>query len=100
MASFSSEVSQAGPDLVERFGPIRFAMRLTPVPEGLIQPFSRWWIGPLPMPKFLLPRGVAREYEAEGRFHFDVPIALPLVGLLIHYRGWLVPLPTSDSDPY
>lgn len=92
-ARFSSEVSQAGLDVVERFGPIKFAMRLTPTPEGLVQPFRRWWIGPLPMPKFLLPRGVAREFEADGRFQFDVPITLPLVGLLIHYRGWLVPRP-------
>jgi hypothetical protein len=37
----------------------------------------------------MLPRGIAREYEANGRFHFDVPIALPLIGLLVHYRGWL-----------
>ncbi len=43
------------------------------------------------MPRFLLPLGVAREYEADGRFHFDVPIALPLVGPLVHYKGWLTP---------
>jgi hypothetical protein len=43
------------------------------------------------MPRFLMPRGTAREYEAGGRFHFDVPIALPLIGPVIHYRGWLIP---------
>ena len=40
---------------------------------------------------------MAREYEADGRFHFDVPITLPLVGLLIHYRGWLVPVPNRAA---
>lgn len=29
------------------------------------------------------------EWEEDGSFHFDVPIALPLIGLVVHYRGWL-----------
>ena len=28
---------------------------------------------------------------AQGRFRFDVALFLPLIGLLVHYRGWLVP---------
>ena len=90
-ACFESRLSQRGALLVERFGPIRFAMALKHEPDGLAMPFRRWWIGPVPMPRVLLPRGLAREYEADGRFHFDVPIALPLVGPLVHYKGWLTP---------
>jgi len=88
---FESRLSNRGGRLVERFGPIRFEMDLRLERNGLSMPFRRWWVGPLLMPRFLLPRGLACEYEAEGRFHFDVPIALPLVGLLIHYKGWLIP---------
>lgn len=31
----------------------------------------------------------AREYERDGRYRFDVVAALPLAGLLVHYKGWL-----------
>jgi hypothetical protein len=89
---FESRLARRGALLVERFGAIRFAMTLKREADGLSMPFERWWIGPVPMPRFLLPRGIAREYEADGRFHFDVPIALPLIGQVIHYRGWLTPL--------
>jgi NAD(P)-dependent dehydrogenase (short-subunit alcohol dehydrogenase family) len=88
---FESRLSQRGALLIERFGPIRFAMKLRRESDGLSMPFRRWWIGPLPMPRVLLPRGLAREYEEGDRFHFDVPVALPLIGPLIHYKGWLVP---------
>ncbi|MBV9883604.1 MAG: DUF4166 domain-containing protein [Sphingomonadaceae bacterium] len=95
-ASFSSRLSQRGGLLVERFGLLRFGFALRREADGLSMHFSRWWLGPLPMPRFLMPRGVAREHEAEGRFHFDVPVALPLIGPVIHYRGWLnVPGPTA-----
>jgi len=90
-AAFSSRLAQRGALLVERFGPLRFGFALRREPDGLAMHFVRWWLGPLPMPRLLMPRGTAREYEAESRFHFDVPIALPLLGPIIHYRGWLIP---------
>jgi NAD(P)-dependent dehydrogenase (short-subunit alcohol dehydrogenase family) len=90
-AAFSSRLARRGGLLTERFGPIRFGFSLRREADGLTMDFKRWWLGPLPMPLFLMPRGVAREYEAGGRFHFDVPIALPLIGPVIHYRGWLSP---------
>ena len=90
-AAFSSRLSQRGGLLVERFGPLRFGFVLCREPDGLTMHFTRWWLGPLPMPRLLMPRGVAREHAADGRFHFDVPVALPLIGPVIHYRGWLTP---------
>lgn len=93
--AFQSQLAQRGGLLIERFGPIRFALALRREGDGLTMHFRRWWLGPLPMPRFLLPRGIAREYEKDGRFHFDVPIALPLIGLLIHYRGSLTPQPAA-----
>ena len=91
-SAFSSRLAQRGTLLGERFGPIRFGFTLRREVDGLTMHFQRWWLGPLPLPRLLMPHGTAREYEAEGRFHFDVPIALPLIGPVIHYRGWLVPV--------
>ncbi|HEX7742682.1 MAG TPA: DUF4166 domain-containing protein, partial [Sphingobium sp.] len=88
---FQSHLSQRGRWLVERFGPFRFAFDLPSNTQGLTMIMRRWWIGPLPLPSWLAPRSTAREWAQDGRFHFDVPIALPLIGRLVHYRGWLEP---------
>ncbi|HYI40612.1 MAG TPA: DUF4166 domain-containing protein [Allosphingosinicella sp.] len=101
--SFSSRLSERDGRLTERFGVLRFAFELPsgkagPCDEaGLRMVIRRWWLGPLPLPLFLAPRSEAREWEEGGRFHFDVPIALPLLGLLVHYRGWLEPLDGVES---
>ncbi|QUT05086.1 DUF4166 domain-containing protein [Sphingobium phenoxybenzoativorans] len=89
---FQSHLSQRGRWLVERFGPFRFAFDLPSDAEGLTMIMERWWVGPLPLPKWLAPSSTAREWSEGGHFHFDVPIALPLIGRLVHYRGWLEPL--------
>lgn len=86
---FRSRLSQHGAWLIERFGPIRFAFDLLAANGGLTMVMQRWWIGPIPLPKALAPRSTAREWAESGRFHFDVPIELPFVGRLVHYRGWL-----------
>jgi saccharopine dehydrogenase-like NADP-dependent oxidoreductase len=45
-----------------------------------------------PLPDFLRPRSHASEsVDADGQFHFDVPIALPLIGTIVHYKGSLKP---------
>ncbi|MEX0954024.1 MAG: DUF4166 domain-containing protein [Rhizobiaceae bacterium] len=46
---------------------------------------------PLPMAMALAPRSRAREWQEGRRFRFDVPIALPLVGPIVSYTGWLTP---------
>jgi len=44
----------------------------------------------LPMPRFLCPQSIAREYEAKGLFWFNVELRAPLTGqMIVHYRGWL-----------
>jgi hypothetical protein len=87
--AFSSELSERDGRLSERFGLLRFAFDLPGDLTGFRMIIRRWWIGPVPLPLFLAPRSEAREWEEGGRFHFNVPIALPLLGPLIHYRGWL-----------
>ncbi len=86
---FQSQFSQRDGWLVERFGPFRFAFDLVGDAHGLRMVMQRWWIGPMPLPKWLAPRSTAQEWEEEGRFRFDVRIALPLIGRLVHYRGFL-----------
>jgi hypothetical protein len=90
--TFSSVLSEQGGRLTERFGPVRFAFDLPSAENGLLMVMRRWWLGPLPLPLFLAPRSEAREWEEGGRFRFDVPILLPLLGPLVHYRGWLEPV--------
>ena len=90
--TFASAMRTADGLLIERFGPLRFGFALDSEPEGLAMRLQRWRLGPLPLPRFLAPGGTAREWEADRRFHFDVPIRLPLAGLVVHYRGWLQPL--------
>jgi hypothetical protein len=89
-SSFSTELSQMGGLMVERFGVLRFGFELRGAPEGLSMHLRRLWFGPIPMPLAFGPKGVAQESERDGRFHFDVPIALPFVGPVVTYRGWLV----------
>ena len=44
------------------------------------------------MPASLLPAGESFEYEQDGDFHFDVTIAMPVIGLIAAYQGRLAPL--------
>jgi len=89
--SFASRLSQAGKHLVERFGPFRFVFELPSDGNGLAMRMVGWRCGPVPLPLQLAPRSPAREWEEDGRFSFDVPIEMPLVGAIVHYRGWLRP---------
>jgi hypothetical protein len=88
---FRSRLRQDGRWLVERFGPLRFGFELPSDERGLAMVMRRWWIGPFRLPLLLAPRSLAREWEEDGRFHFDVPISLTLLGRIVHYRGWLEP---------
>jgi hypothetical protein len=77
--------------VVERFGPLAFGMAL--VRDGgrlLILP-RRWSFWGLPLPRGLMPQGEGWEEERDGRFRFHVEIALPLLGRVVRYRGWLEP---------
>jgi hypothetical protein len=89
---FSSELSRSGDGIAERFGPLRFDFDLPSGLQGLEMRLRRWSAFHIPMPRFLAPRIAAREWEADGRFRFEVAVALPLVGGVIRYEGWLAPV--------
>lgn len=76
----------------ESFGPFDFNMKVEAADGVLAMTIVGWRLGPIPLPAVLAPRSMATEsIDAEGRFRFDVPIALPLIGRLTHYSGWLEP---------
>jgi hypothetical protein len=97
---FSSEMSvSASSKVTERFGPLTFALGLAMGDDGLLFPVTGGRIGPLPLPRFLMPRSEAREFQDdEGRFRFDVRLSLPLFGVLAHYQGWLKPRMVMRDD--
>jgi len=96
--TFQSELSERRGRLVERFGPLRVAFDL-PVAgvgsskgNGLEMKLRGWSVFGLPLPLALAPRSRAKEWDERGVFQFETPIELPLIGLVIHYRGWLKPV--------
>lgn len=86
---FSSRLSQSGPHLTERFGPMRFYFDLPADASGLTMVMRRWSVFSIPLPLALAPKSTAREWAEGEDFCFDVPIDLPLIGRIVHYRGRL-----------
>ena len=56
----------------------------------------RWSVFGIPLPPALTPFGAAHESAEDGRFHFHVEIKARLIGLIVRYRGWLVPRASRD----
>lgn len=77
--------------LVERFGVATFGLAILVEAGRLMLVPRRWSLFGIPMPGFLLPHGQSFEAESDRRFQFDVTIALPWVGLIVAYRGTLLP---------
>ena len=77
--------------LCERFGPLNFAMALVVEGERMQLVMRRCSLFGVPLPLALAPRIDAYEYVEAGRFRFHVGISHPLTGLIVRYRGWLVP---------
>ncbi len=75
--------------LGEWLGPMRFRYRLEPEGGRLLWSVERAWLLFLPLPRALFRGVVASESVDDGRYTFDVAAALPVIGLLVHYRGWL-----------
>ncbi|HWU72082.1 MAG TPA: DUF4166 domain-containing protein, partial [Sphingomonas sp.] len=90
---FRSTLGQRGDRVVERFGPLRFAFALPSDDQGLTMELAGWSAFGVPLPRFLAPRIEAREWQDEaGRFRFLVAIRAPLIGAIVRYTGWLVPV--------
>ena len=76
-----------------------FYSGLTVEEAALHFPVKSARVGPLPLPRWLLPVSIAREYEQGGRFCFDVKLHAPVTGdLLVHYQGQLSPVPRAEAS--
>lgn len=97
---FSSVLGHArsGGRITERFGPFTFDLVLEASSEALAYRIDGWRIGPLRLPSALAPRTATSEsVDLEGRFVFDVDIALPWGARLVRYRGWLCRSDANDD---
>lgn len=86
---FMSRLRRSQGLIEERFGPLRFRFRLDADETGLAMVPYDWRLWAMPLPRFLMPKGVATEKDVDGRFGFDVPIVLPVIGRIVHYVGTL-----------
>jgi hypothetical protein len=77
--------------LCERFGLLSFGMAVVIRDDRLNLVVRRWSCLGIPLPFFLAPHGDAYEYAEDGRFNFHVEIRHPFTGLIVRYRGWMVP---------
>lgn len=83
---------RAMPDgtLAETIGPMTLAARVIAEPQGLRLETAWLRVLGLPVPRLLWPRVMTREWAREGRYHFDIHIALPMIGTrVIAYSGYL-----------
>jgi saccharopine dehydrogenase-like NADP-dependent oxidoreductase len=80
----------------EVLGPLSIRLHWKPTERGLqLETLGARLFG-CPLPHFLSPRSKASETVGDdGQFHFDVPIALPLIGTIVHYKGSLKPAEMS-----
>lgn len=87
---FRSYLARTDQNMSERFGPFTFDLDLHEKDGGLFFPVRAGRIGPLPLPKAMLPRSEAVEREVAGRFQFDVALYAPITrALVVRYQGWL-----------
>lgn len=97
---FRSRLAAAAGGMTESFGPFTFRLGLQVSENALHFPVLAGRLGPVPLPRWLLPVSVAREEVRAGRFHFDVKILAPLThSLLVHYQGSLAAAGPTPPDP-
>lgn len=88
--TFRSYLSSTPSGMTERFGPFTFLLGLAVKDRALQFPVVSGRVGSVPLPRWLLPISVAREYEQGGQFYFDVTLRAPITGaLLVRYKGSL-----------
>lgn len=85
-----SQFKRQGDYLHEALGPLRFLFRLNVENGGIHWRVHRAKFWKFPLPAFLFRSVHAREYEQNGKYHFEVNVHLPFAGLLVHYQGWLM----------
>ncbi len=87
--------------LRERLGPMLFHFDLHTYEGAIYWNVARARLfGLLPLPARLFSGVQCREWEQSGRYVYRVEAALPLIGLLIRYEGWLEPAVGQREQPH
>ena len=88
--AMASRLWASGGILHEKLGLVTFDFRLESREGGIDWIVRRVRVlGVLPLPVSWFSQVAARESADGDHYQFDVRAALPLAGLLVHYRGWL-----------
>jgi hypothetical protein len=88
---FQSTLRAVDGMLEESTGPAAFRFRLVPSATGIRWDLVGMRILGLPLPAFARATIHASESAPDGVYAFDARVALPVIGLLVHYRGRLEP---------
>jgi len=84
--------------VVEHLGPLRLEVALEAADGRLVLRLLRMRLWGLPCPSWLLPQLIAEESGRSGQLHFLVRAAVPLVGPVLGYTGYLeLPAPAAAA---
>jgi hypothetical protein len=95
----SSRIKDGRSILTETFWPFTFDFDLDGAANGLDMHIRGWRFLGVPLPRSLAPVVRAQERVADGRFTFDVEIALPWGALVVRYRGFLLSRQHASNAP-
>jgi hypothetical protein len=76
--------------LEECFGPVVLTFSLTAEPNRIVWRLERARFLFLPLPRAWFAGCEAFETVVDGRYWFDARAGMAGIGLLVHYKGWLV----------
>lgn len=77
--------------ILERKDGVSAVIRLEVAADHLRWQVESFRLFGFPLPRFLAPAIEAVERDISGRYHFEMTITLPGLGLFIAYKGWLEP---------
>jgi hypothetical protein len=77
--------------LIEHFGLFDLRFELRVMPEGLRWSIIGWRLLHVPLPRWSVPTIDCVESSDGDRYTFDIDVKFPVIGWLMHYRGWLLP---------
>jgi hypothetical protein len=85
-----SRLSHRDRRLEERLGPLVLTFALSAQVECILWSLQSARLALFPVPMTWLLECAASETIQDGRYGFDVSAHLRGIGLIVHYKGWLV----------
>lgn len=82
----------------ERLGPLVLTFELSAEQERIVWSLYSARLALLPLPVTWLMQCAATECMHDGRYGFDVSAGVRGVGLVVHYKGWLVEHPDPGQN--